>query len=294
MGLITSSFCYSSQGLDESDKAIKIIVNAAKDLCETVPLSGGTEGIQLTGDARAKLKGVLKKLADIGIEGAVKYEKSSYDGVLQKDLANIINQSTNCKMDVWNDLKDKLISSLPTDKRNKNSEALIKDQNPTELIISKISLKDYWGFDEPYVVATIKNTSSVSANNVRVSFWKETNSPIKSNDKIYKQYHSKNLQIRAGKENDFPIAPISDYVSKLKPQYKPESLINFSVLGEPKLPTKLQEELCKGKPTNCGYSTLSTGTFVVIDYETIFGDKTKKTTSFTNTFLNGTVSSYMR
>ena len=287
--MFSSSFSSANEGLDESKEAIQIIINAAKELCDTVPLSGGTEGIQLAGDAQVKLKGVLKKLVDIGIEGAAKYESSTYDGVLQKDLAKIINKSSNCKIDVWNDLKDKLINPLPTDKRNKISEALIKDKNPTELTITKVSLKTFWGIDEPYVVATIKNTSTVSANNVRVSFWKETNSPIKSNDKVYNQYHFKNLQIRAGQENIFPIAPLSEYVAKIKPGYTPKSLVNFSVSGEDRVPSTLQEKICgKNKPA-CAFSTLTTGTFVVIDYETIFGDKSQQSTSFSNTFLNGKI-----
>ncbi|XNH21134.1 hypothetical protein BCV28_00560 [Vibrio cyclitrophicus] len=124
-----TTLSWSSYGyeLDKQKEALNLIVTTAKELCENVPLSGGTEGVQLTGEAKAKVSGIVKKLADLGLEGAVKYESNEYEGVLQEDLAAIVNKSANCKMDVWKDLQDKLVLPPEPTSSTKNSEALIKD-----------------------------------------------------------------------------------------------------------------------------------------------------------------------
>lgn len=44
-------------------------------------------------------------------------------------------------MDVWRDLQNKLVLPPETPSSMKNSEALIKDQNPTEIEIQSIELK---------------------------------------------------------------------------------------------------------------------------------------------------------
>ena len=283
--------------LDSQQEAINIIKKTAKDFCDTVPLSGGTEGVQLTGDAKVKVSGLVKKLADMGIKGAFKYEKNEYEGVLQKDLAEILNKSANCKMDIWNDLHEKLI--LPVEKSEieqvstKNREALIKDQHPTELSIKSIKFRKYLGVEEPYVVAVVENSSTVSAKNVTASFWKGNDAEIKSDDSIYKQYHYKNLLIRSGKKHDFPIAPLSKYVNAISAKSKPEELVDFTLPNQPKLPLALQEKVCgdtnKG---GCSFNSFTRGTFVVLKYDTIFGDRVTKTTGFSNVFLSGKVMRY--
>lgn len=288
-GIVLSGNSYGYE-LDKQKEALNLIVTTAKELCDNVPLSGGTEGVQLTGEAKAKVSGIVKKLADLGLEGAVKYKSNEYEGVLQEDLAAIVNKSANCKMDVWRDLQDKLVLPPEQSSSMKNSEALIKDQNPTDIEIQSIELKEYWGIDEPYVVAVVKNDSTVSAKNVTATFWKEKNQEIISNDRIYKQYHIKNLIIRSGEEHDFPIAPLSKYVQEISKGSAPEDLVDFTVSNEEKLPFALQEKLC-GKLENqsCRFDSFTKGTFVRLKYDTIFGDHILKTTSFSNTFLDGDV-----
>jgi hypothetical protein len=53
---------------------------------------------------------MLKKIANLGIEGAAKYQTSDWQGVLQRDLAEQLNRSRNCKLEVFKDLKDRLLA----------------------------------------------------------------------------------------------------------------------------------------------------------------------------------------
>src|SRR5258708_24679542 len=97
--------------LDKQKQALDIIAYFAERLCQAVPAQGGDRNVELTGKAKAELSNVVKKIADLGLEGGVKYQTSTYQGVLQKDLAALPKGSADCKVTVWSDLKDKLLPS---------------------------------------------------------------------------------------------------------------------------------------------------------------------------------------
>lgn len=92
---------------------LNIISDFTDKLCKTPPLQGGTEEVELSGSAKAELNQLLKKVANLGVEGAVKYQSEQYSGLLQKDLANVLRDSNNCRLEVWGDLKDKLFPQEP-------------------------------------------------------------------------------------------------------------------------------------------------------------------------------------
>src|SRR5438876_208696 len=66
--------------LDKQEKALNIIADFADRLCKTVPLEGTNQKLELSGGARAELNEVLKKIAELGIEGAAQYQTSEYQG----------------------------------------------------------------------------------------------------------------------------------------------------------------------------------------------------------------------
>lgn len=93
--------------------ALTIIGEFADSMCSTIPLEGTGSALTLSGDAQAKLTGLLDKLVALGVDGAITYRQDDYQGLLQTDLVRAIKESTSCKLKIWNDLKDKL---LPSDK----------------------------------------------------------------------------------------------------------------------------------------------------------------------------------
>lgn len=97
--------------LEENEKALNMIADFADRLCKDIPLQGHGDNLELTGSAKAELNGIIKKLANLGLDGAIKYQHTEYEGLLQKDLVSALKDSTNCRLQIWNDLKDKLISS---------------------------------------------------------------------------------------------------------------------------------------------------------------------------------------
>ncbi len=102
-----------ADSVDDWGKALKIIGDFADRLCKDIPLEGQDKNLELTGSAKAELNGILKKLTNLGIEGAAKYQDTSYKGVLQKDLASVLKNSTDCRLQVWKDLKGKFEPPKP-------------------------------------------------------------------------------------------------------------------------------------------------------------------------------------
>ncbi len=101
--------------------ALKVITDAAADLCYTISQESASNQIEISGDVKAKLAGLAAKIAELGIEGAGKYTSVESKGVLQQQLADALAQSSNCRLTVFQLLQEKMIGpmkggfNLPTD-----------------------------------------------------------------------------------------------------------------------------------------------------------------------------------
>jgi hypothetical protein len=122
----------NANSLETQKQALDIIADFADRLCTTVPLTGSASNLELSGDAKAKLSELIKKIADLGIEGAAKYQASAWEGVLQQDLAGQLNTSRNCKFEVFKDLKDKLLASR--DKESKITNCTIEAKVTSDVL----------------------------------------------------------------------------------------------------------------------------------------------------------------
>src|SRR3569832_468807 len=109
-GMLIASFMLCAPQLSQgatapTKEALDNIAQFADRLCQTVPIEVSTTSVELSGTAKADLAGKIKKLADLGIEGAAKYKNESSRNVLQKYLAATLKESRDCRLHVWNDLK---------------------------------------------------------------------------------------------------------------------------------------------------------------------------------------------
>lgn len=102
---------FAKEPLTKDIEATGIIAEFAAKVCGSIPLEGGSSGLELSADGKAALKGLTKKLADLGLTAAAKYKKDQYNGVLQKDLPEVLKFNTDCKVEVTKYLGNKLILS---------------------------------------------------------------------------------------------------------------------------------------------------------------------------------------
>lgn len=125
--------------LEENEKALKVISDFADRICDEIPLQGESGSIKLSGDAKAELSGLFKKLANLGIEGAGTYQKSDYQGVLQEDLVEILNDSRDCKLKIFKELKSIILDiECPTSPKTYNEETVKIMEHRAEEVLMKL------------------------------------------------------------------------------------------------------------------------------------------------------------
>jgi hypothetical protein len=105
----SSALGQSNETLAMQRTALKDITDAAERICNSIPLSGTSQSAELSGQAKAEVTGVIKKVADLGVQGAGKYQTSEFSNVLQRDLAQAIQTNANCKQTVFSVLVDRMI-----------------------------------------------------------------------------------------------------------------------------------------------------------------------------------------
>ena len=74
--LLSVNSAADAENFDNQTKALNFIEDFASRICETIPQSGTSSTIELSGKAKAELSNLLKKIANLGIEGGVKYQDS--------------------------------------------------------------------------------------------------------------------------------------------------------------------------------------------------------------------------
>ena len=98
---------------DESNrdqKALKLISDYVNEHCKEVPLSGTQKTFEASAGAKLGLNKLIAKVAELGLEGAIKYTKTEYEGYLQKDLVSALKESNNCKIQLTIILTDTLLA----------------------------------------------------------------------------------------------------------------------------------------------------------------------------------------
>lgn len=112
------AFATPSGASEQTKEALAQILMFANEMCNGVPLHGSQQRWQLSGEAQAKLRGVIKAAADAGFSGAAKYNSEEYSGLLQKDLLAAQQNRSACRKAIFDSLNDKL---LRTDSSNAKS-----------------------------------------------------------------------------------------------------------------------------------------------------------------------------
>lgn len=92
-------------------QALREVKEFAIEFCEDVDYSQGSSSeIMLSGEAEARVSGLLKKLTDIGVAGTASFNSKNYVGVLQEELGNELKSVRECRMAIWNDMKTSVIT----------------------------------------------------------------------------------------------------------------------------------------------------------------------------------------
>jgi hypothetical protein len=132
--------------LELQTKALQVMSNAAERICNSISTSGNTRSAELSGNAKAALTGVIKNIAELGMDGAGKYQTTEYNNVLQQDLANAIRTNADCKKAVFDTLVDRM---LPKQSGLNSPPAVAVHPTDRKLV-----------FQNSYLRATVKQAAS--------------------------------------------------------------------------------------------------------------------------------------
>lgn len=100
------------QDLERAAKAFDMIGKFANDICNKPDMRGKSSSVDVQGHAKAEVSKLVKQLADLKIDGAMKFDIKDYEGLLQKDLLPALQESTKCKERIYNDLKDRFLPKV--------------------------------------------------------------------------------------------------------------------------------------------------------------------------------------
>lgn len=115
-----------------NNEALNAISLFAQQICPTPPTDGTETTIEASGSLEAKLELLIKRMKGLGIEGAAKYGKSEYVGVLRKDLAQSLREASDCRRAVFEQLVERLLP-IPAQYSQKKGPHLRKqDPRPTK------------------------------------------------------------------------------------------------------------------------------------------------------------------
>jgi hypothetical protein len=91
--------------------ALPVITDTADKICGIVSAAGSYQSSKVSGDIDVELNGLFKRLADLGVKFSASTESSGYQGVLQQDLASTLKDNAQCKLKVFESLKDLIVSN---------------------------------------------------------------------------------------------------------------------------------------------------------------------------------------
>ena len=151
------------------------------------------------------------------------------------------------------------------------SDRLLLDENPTKLAISKVVLERWVGDTEPYVTLEIANVSKRSAVGVKPYFsgdkrW--TFEPTRTSS-LFRT----GVLIEPGSLTQYPVAPLTAFVSKIHPPCQSCALVGVGLSPNP------SDDVAKAAcgdlngPGPCISSVVSVPFAINLEYQSIFEQK---------------------
>ena len=148
------------------------ITSAADRICNVIKIESTTESVKGTDEVKTELRGLIKQLADLGINVQGQYSIESYAGVLQADLPSTLKNSADCKLQVLDKLVDCMLHDEPQEAGNL---AIIKcDQlasHPSDKTRPVgIPGVDFAHIDSARAVSACQDAMRVRPNDMRIVF----------------------------------------------------------------------------------------------------------------------------
>jgi hypothetical protein len=138
-GSVFATSCHNAaaQNTGDQQKQLEAITATADRICNVVTTEGSTESAKVSGEVKAELSGLAKRLANLGVSGTGAIDSSEYHGLLQQDLALALKDNASCKTHVFDKLIDKLVPSQDhKSSENANPEMQVRINSYTGILLT--------------------------------------------------------------------------------------------------------------------------------------------------------------
>lgn len=115
VSLLCASEALAADADSKTELLLKVISDTADRICGIVATSGEYQSAKVTGDVKAELEGLAKKLAQLGISGKGEFSIEKYQGPVRADLPLALKDQRECKLKVFDTLQSKLLSGRASD-----------------------------------------------------------------------------------------------------------------------------------------------------------------------------------
>lgn len=122
-----------TEGLSKPEDVYAIIQEIQIATCGKIERSGSSFKVQ--GDAEIKVGTLMKKLVDLGVNGAAKIDSEEYVGVIREEVGKDIQSTRQCNMKIWDDLKFLMNDDKKSTDNNK-SQINIRTYGPISPVIT--------------------------------------------------------------------------------------------------------------------------------------------------------------
>jgi hypothetical protein len=138
--LLTITPVHYAISQETHQEALDLIYKFADKMCIAMPKEGGGSNFVLSGESNARLNKLLGGLVGLGVAGAGYFQKNQYKGVLQKDLISALKTTTNCRLEIFIKLQDRLIPTASNSNPNNSSNG--KNSSPSFQYPVKIQARE--------------------------------------------------------------------------------------------------------------------------------------------------------
>lgn len=100
--------------IESTRRALAIIDEFARSMCADPDLKGSTTTASANAKASAGVSKLVKSLADAKVDLSADLKRESFQGLLRTDLLDATKNATNCRLTIFNDLKERVLPRKPS------------------------------------------------------------------------------------------------------------------------------------------------------------------------------------
>jgi len=186
--------------LEDISKALDTINRFASSICGKPDLRGSSSASELDGKVGIEANTLVRQLTGLKIEAGGRLQSTQYQGLLQKDMLAALKDSATCKVNLYDDLKDRILPKKGAADRTRLEKSIGLRPVETNFGRAEKSTGYNWQVKYTFRLTNPNQTGAICDTTVECGKYR------KDNDERMEQYqsHRHRTYIEAASEEDVP------------------------------------------------------------------------------------------